>query len=200
MLAYVFWHRPASGVPEEDYEQALRRFHGSLAHTPPSGLIGSTALRAAELPWLPSGDGDTAGGYEDWYLLESWNALGVLEVAAVSRGHETAHHEAARRAGPGTGAIYKQIEGHASPADARLAVWVGRPGGQSDPTMADLLDDGLGPDAGSLWQRSLVLGPAPEFCLLYTSPRLPAETGVAASRLPVGWTLTAAARERVPDA
>jgi hypothetical protein len=189
MLAYVFWHRPATGVATEDYEQALTHFHASLARERPSGLIGSVSLRADELAWL-SGEG---AGYEDWYLLESWSAVGVLEVAAVSRGHQTAHHEAARRSGPGTGAIYKLIEGEAKPELARLAVWVTRPMGQGDPRIADLLDDGASGDAGSLWQRSLVLGPAPEYCLLHNSDESPA--GVAAGRLPAGWRATAVPRE-----
>ncbi len=193
MLAYVFWHRPAQGVEPGAYEQVLTRFHRSLAHSPPAGLLGSAALRAPELPWL-AGDGP---GYEDWYLVEGWSALGVLENAAVSRGHETAHREAARRAGAGTAAVYRRIEGDARPAQALLAVWITRPPGQVDPTMADLLDDGVAPAAGSLWQRSLVLGPAPEFCLLHTEPELPAETGLSPARLPAGWSTAVTAREAV---
>ncbi len=191
MLAYVFWHRAAEGVAEDEYEHALQRFHRSLAHSPPSGLISSVSLRAEGLPWL-AGEG---AGYEDWYLIESWSSLGVLEVAAVSRGHETAHHEAARRAGAGTAAVYKLLEGQPHPERARLGVWVSRPGGQSNPTMCDLLGDGFEPEAGSLWQRTLVLGPAPEFCLLHDDGELPAETGLASSRLPAGWSASPAARE-----
>jgi hypothetical protein len=192
MLAYVFWHRPADGVAAEDYEQALTHFHRSLAHAPPSGLLGSATLRAQRLPWLAPGD---QGGYEDWYLIESWSAVGVLEVAAVSRGHEGAHHEAARRLGAGTAAIYRRLEGNASPADCRLSVWVSRPPGEDDPTIANLLDDGVRRDEASLWQRALVLGPAPEFCLLHTAPQLPPDTGLGAERLPAGWRATSAARE-----
>jgi hypothetical protein len=196
MLAYVFWHRPAAGVASADYEQALLRFHHSLAHQPPCGLLGSTSLRAESLPWLEGGE---EGGYEDWYAVESWSAVGVLETAAVSRGHQTAHHEAARRAGAGAGAIYRRIEGEADPAAARLAVWVTRPGGQSDPTIAELLDDGVPARDGSLWQRALVLGPAPEFCLLHSASELPAGTGVADSRLPAGWSARVDSRRPVAD-
>jgi hypothetical protein len=196
MLAYVFWHRPAAGVAAADYEQALVRFQRSLAHQPPCGLLGSASLRAGSLPWLGSGDG---AGYEDWYLIESWSALGVLETAAVSRGHRTAHEQAARRAGNGTGAVYRRIEGEAQPSAARLAVWVRRPGGQKDPTMAELLEDGVEPAQGALWQRCLVLGPAPEFCLLHTQAELPADTGVAPSRLPAGWQAVLDTREALAD-
>jgi hypothetical protein len=195
MLAYVFWHRPAERVDAADYEQALQRFHRSLARMPPSGLIASASLRAESLPWL---GGDREEGYEDWYLLENWSSVGVLEVGAVSRGHESAHHEAARRSGAGTAAIYRLIEGEARPADCHLAVWVDRPAGHGDPTIADLLDDGVAPEDGSLWQRALVLGPAPEFCLLNTAPQLPPDTGVGAERLPAGWRASAARREPLP--
>jgi hypothetical protein len=196
MLAYVFWHRPAAGVTVADYERDLIAFHRSLAHQPPSGLLSSAALRASELPWLDGGEGS---GYEDWYLLESWGAVGVLEAAAVSRGHASAHDRAARHAGGGAGAIYRRVEGEGDPAAARSAVWVRRPNGQSDPTMADLLEDGMEAGDGALWRRCLVLGPAPEFCLLSTDPSA-AITGAAASRIPAGWTTAAAAREPVADA
>ncbi|MCW3032320.1 MAG: hypothetical protein QOK19_326 [Solirubrobacteraceae bacterium] len=197
MLAYVFWHRAAGGVDVEDYEQALSRFHRSLAHRPPCGLLGSVTLRAEQLPWLPAAGAGDSGGYEDWYLVENWSAVGVLELAAVSRGHQTAHGEAARRMGQGAGAIYKRLEGEAAPGDARLAVWVTRPRGQRDPTIAELLDDGVGPHDGALWQRTLVLGPAPELCLLHSAAELPPGTGLAESRLPPGWQAASAGRERL---
>jgi hypothetical protein len=198
MLAYVFWHRPGAGVAATDYERDLIAFHRSLAHQPPSGLLSSAALRASDLPWLDGGEGP--GGYEDWYLLESWGAVGVLEAAAVSRGHASAHDRAARHTSSGAGAIYKRIDGEAAPALARSAVWVSRPSGQTDPTMADLLEDGMGPGESALWRRCLVLGPAPEFCLLGADPPADTITGAAASRLPAGWTANAATRESVADA
>jgi hypothetical protein len=202
MLAYVFWHRPAADVPVERYEQALLAFHRSLAHRPPSGLCGSAALRAPELPWLAAAEGASVedGGYEDWYLLESWSAVGVLESAAVSRGHATAHAQAARRAGAGAGAVYRLLEGDGRAPQARLAVWVTRPPGQSDPTMADLLEDGIDPAGSALWRRCLVLGPAPEFCLLSSAPALGAETGLSAARLPAGWSAQSMARAPLGDA
>jgi hypothetical protein len=198
MLAYVFWHRPAAGVAVADYERDLTAFHRSLAHQPPSGLLGSAALRASELPWLDGGEG--SGGYEDWYLLESWNAVGVLEVAAVSRGHVSAHDRAARHAGSGAGAIYKRVEGEADPSAALSAVWVSRPSGQTDPTMADLLEDGMEAGESALWRRCLVLGPAPEFCLLGADPASGVISGAAASRLPAGWSAAVGRREPVADA
>jgi len=104
VLAYLFWHRPRPGSDTEGYEQALRVFHRSLAHRPPVGLRISSSFRVAELPWLagPEPQGTApAGGYEDWYLLEDYAALGVLNEAAVGRGHRTAHDHAARGLGAG---------------------------------------------------------------------------------------------------
>ena len=191
MLAYVFWHRAAPGVHADDYERALVRFHHSLAENPPAGFASSLTLRAAALPWL-AGEG---AGYEDWYLVENWTALGVLEAAAVSRGHAGAHDSAARAMGTGTGAVYRLLEGAQSLADMHTAVWVTRPPGVDDPQLADLLEDGFDPGRSALFQRCLVLGPAPELCLLSAETHLDAETGVAATRLPEAWRATSAARE-----
>ena len=184
MLAYLSWHRPAAGVEPAAYEQALERFHRSLAHRPPSGFRGSAAFRLAELPWLAGGESGESerAGYEDWYLLDDWAAVGVLEEAAVSRGHFTAHDRVASLAGVATGSVYRLIEGCARLDGAGVAVWVSRSPGHEHPSLSALLGDGMEPDLGGLWRRCLGLGPAPEFCLLASE----APPGVAPSRLPVG--------------
>jgi hypothetical protein len=193
MLAYVFWHRPAAGVEQAAYEHALERFHRSLAHRPPSGFRGSAALRLPELPWLAALAGaDEAGGYEDWYLLEDWSAVGVLEEAAVSRGHASAHDAAAARAGAAAGAIYRLVEGRPR-LDAERAVWVAHRPGHQPPSLGALLGDGIDPERDGLWRRCLVLGPAPEHCLLAGEPPLGAE----AARLPQGWSAQTLLRETV---
>lgn len=189
MLAYVFWHRAAAHA--EDYERALTRFHHSLSANPPAGFCRSLTFRASELPWL-GGDGL---GYEDWYLVENWTALGVLEAAAVSRGHEGAHDAAARAMGRGTGAVYRLLEGTANLEEVHTAVWVTRPAEAGGPQIAELLEDGFDPAVTALFQRSLVLGPAPELCLLNAERDAASETGVAATRLPAGWRAASAARE-----
>jgi hypothetical protein len=194
VLAYVFWHRAAAGVHADDYERALVRFHHSLTENPPAGFTTSVTLRAAELPWL-AGEGP---GYEDWYLVENWTALGVLEAAAVSRGHAGAHDSAARAMGTGTGAVYRLLEGAAELEDVHAAVWVTRPHGAEGAEVAELLEDGFDPAVTALFQRCLVLGPAPELCLLrgdevHAGPD--AETGVASTRLPAGWRAQNAPRE-----
>ena len=100
VLAYVYWHQPGAYAGRDaSYERALERFHRSLAHVRPSGFHHSSASWVPHLPWEdptergrsricmnPTGE-PPAGAYEDWHLLDGWSSLGVLEEAAVSRGH-----------------------------------------------------------------------------------------------------------------
>jgi hypothetical protein len=223
VLAYLSWHRAAAGVGRPAYEQALERFHRSLAHRPPSGFRGSATFRLSELPWLaPVAGAEAAAGYEDWYLLEDWTAVGVLEEAAVARGHLTAHEAIAGLAGCATGSVYRLVEGHArgfaghgmagvpldradregaAAADARsagavdTAVWVKRAPGHEHPSLGALLGDGMDRARDGLWRRCIGLGPAPEYCLLAGEPA----AGVASSRLPAGWAAQAIERAVVWD-
>ncbi len=183
MLAYVFWHRPRDGVERETYERATIAFHRSLARTPPAGLQGSASFRLAEVPWMGA-----RAGYEDWYVVEDFAALGVLNEAAVGRGHRSSHDRAAHLAGDGSAGVYALREG--SPClDARLAFWVSGPAGAP----AELLGDGIDPSNAGLWRRQLVLGPAPEHCLLADEP----PAGLAPTRLPAGWSALELRRERL---
>lgn len=245
MLAYLLWHRPRADVEREAYERAAEHFHRSLAHSPPAGFCGSALYRVGELPWLADAGTDRAL-YEDWYLVEDFTALGVLNEAAVAYGHRGAHEEIARRFGAGAGGLYGLVEGHARPraalgaggssgsagargsagagglpgacgsagaggspgacgspdahgsagargsaGAAQLAIWIARPPGAERGALGELLGDGMDTERSSLWRRSLVLGPAPEYCLL--GPRPPA--GVAPARLPEGWRVTVSPRE-----
>ncbi|TMK26396.1 MAG: hypothetical protein E6G62_02525 [Actinobacteria bacterium] len=207
MLAYLFWHQPLDTADVVAYERAQVGFHRSLHRSPPVGLCGSAACRVAHLPWIaPVLDGavqdPSAGrGYEDWYLVEDYAALGVLGGAAVGRGHRTAHDEAARRLGTGAGGLYALVEGERSEVGecaglesvgaATHAVWVARPPRSRDGVVGELLGDGMDRRHASLWRRQLVLGPAPEYCLL--SSELTA--GVAPTRVPPDWTVTIVERD-----
>jgi hypothetical protein len=200
VLAYLSWHCPASGVEVEAYERALAEFHRSLAHSVPSGFRGSASFRAPQLPWLAPaftpgevvGQASAASAYEDWYLLEDWAALGVLEEAAVSHAHVSSHDKVASLSGASTSAVYRFIEGHAGLDQAQVTVWVARAGGGYEhPSLSALLGDGMDPALDGLWRRCLGLGPAPEFCLLGSE----AAAGVAPSRLPQGWSATTLPRE-----
>jgi hypothetical protein len=206
VLAYLFWHRPHEPAAVEDYERAQVSFHRSLARSPPVGLCGSAVFRVAELPWPvpPAVAGEAqpparGPAYEDWYVVEDFAALGVLNEAAVGRGHRTSHDDLARRAGAGSGGLYALLEGDrrnirdlGGPlGGASLATWVQRPAGSPRPMLGELLGDGMDPRHASLWRRQLVLGPAPEFCLLaHETP-----PGAAPTRLPAGWTTTVVRRE-----
>ncbi|MGO8904223.1 MAG: hypothetical protein ACLQMH_01200 [Solirubrobacteraceae bacterium] len=194
MLAYIFWHRPAPGVEVAAYEGALEHFHRSLAHRPPSGFAGSASFRVPELPWLgEAGGSGPSMGYEDWYLLDSWSAVGVLEEASVSRGHVGAHDALAAKAGVSTGAVYRLIEGHAGLDAVRLGVWVTPASGHEPPAIAALLGDGMDPAGAGLWRRCIALGPGPEYCLLAAEP----SAGVADTRLPRGWSVISVSKDAV---
>jgi hypothetical protein len=185
VIAYVFWHRPAVGTEAAAYDAAQVHFHHSLAAHPPGGFVGSACLRA-QLPWL----GDGGAGYEDWYVLEDFAALGVLNEAAVGRGHATAHDAAARTMGDGTGSVYRLLDGFPSFAAVRLATWITPASGRADPLLEDFLVDGMAAQEAMLWRRQLALGPAPELCLL--SGEL--SDGARDTRLAAGWSATVAPR------
>jgi hypothetical protein len=187
VLAYVFWHRPREDVEQAAYEAGGVAFHRSLARTRPAGLRASASFRVAELPWLE-------GGYEDWYLVDDFAALGVLNEAAVGRGHRSAHDHAAHLTGAGSAGLYGFVEGGAS-LGLPLATWVTKPSGSSSAALGELLGDGMDPMNASLWRRQLVLGPAPEFCLLAEEP----SPGVSLTRLPQGWSARSLAREVLYD-
>jgi hypothetical protein len=188
VLAYLLWHRPTGSVGADVYEQAAQRFHRSLAHSPPAGFRASVTYRTGPLPWLGWSE-----GYEDWYLVEDFGALGVLNEAAVAHGHRTAHDEIAHRVDVAAGGLYGLLEGSPALDGERTTVWVARPQGAPAVTFAELLADGIDPSRGALLRRSLVLGPAPEYCVLADRP----PAGVAATRLPEGWSAAVGERRAI---
>jgi hypothetical protein len=188
MLAYVFWHRPAPGVAPEAYAASIARFHHSIAARPPAGFVRSASFSVPAPNWLGE-----LPAFEDWYVVEDFAALGVLNEAAVGRGHVSLHDAAARLAGPGTGGVYRLLEGTATLDHIRVAVWIERPRGVEPPLLAALLGDGMDAGHAGLWQRQLALGPAPEYCVL--AAEVPA--GVGAARLPRGWSATVADRSAI---
>jgi hypothetical protein len=187
MLAYVFWHRAADDVPAGSYEDALRRFHARLGKGAPGGFVESACLRASSVPWL----GDGGAGYEDWYVVEDFAALGVINEAAVARVNESAHDAAARLMGEGTGGVYRLLDGMPSFSGVHLASWITPAGGRSEALLEDFLADGMDREHASLWRRQMSLGPAPELCLL--AGELP--DGARSTRLAEGWRATVDVRE-----
>jgi len=143
VLAYVFWHRPA-GAGGAAYEARLAAFHRALGRT-------SAALWRPALPWL-AGAGP---GYEDWYLVADWAALGQLNLAAVSGARSAPHDAVAALAREGQAGVYAPL--HGGEPVAGDVTWLAKPPGTS---YADFHEE-LGKRPA--WQRQMTLGPAPEY-------------------------------------
>ncbi len=166
MLAYVFWHWPRTGVPQDRYESLQRRFHAALRDAPPPGFLGSTSDSISGASWISQ----SATAYEDWYLLENGSALDSLNDAAITASRQAPHDEAAAAAAGGTAGLYRLRLGRADGPAPTVAAWFPKPDGMSyaslDASIAPLLDS----RTDSLWYRRMVLGPTPEFCLRSASP------------------------------
>lgn len=147
MLAYLFWHRPEPEVARDDYERRLSAFHAVLAGR---GYT-TAAFRPERLPFAEH------DGYEDWYLIDDWAALGVLNEAAVDVRSRPTHDVVAGLSGHGWGAVYGLVGG--DPVPPLRARWLHRP------SVAGYAGFIVGLGEATVWQRQLVLGPAPEFCV-----------------------------------
>jgi hypothetical protein len=158
MLAYLFWHQPAENQPPHAYEQALVRFHRRLQEVPVPGLVASGTARVAGLPWMPG------AGYEDWYAVEDFSAVGLLNDAAVDAAHVEAHDLVAHAAGFGAAGLYALERGEMV-APGGYCVWVTKPTGLGYADFRAQLADQTSGEMVTVWRRQMVLGPAPEFRL-----------------------------------
>jgi hypothetical protein len=139
-LAYVFWHWPAR---PDGYESAIEQFHAALARP------GTATFRLERAPFASEHP-----PYEDWYPVDDWAAIGELNDYAVTGARRAPHDAVARASRTGAGAIFKRITDGPPLGEVRFAAWTHvRPEGV----------DGV-------WQRQLVLGPAPEYAVLAASP------------------------------
>ena len=152
MLAYVFAHRPGENVDSKTYERALVRFHDALAKEPPNGFVGSSSYRVA-------------GGYSDWYLVDSSAALDGLNAAAVSAARAPVHDMVAAMAVDGVGKLLTLVSGE-QPWGPGYEVRFAKPAGMSYPDLYRRLETWTGERGVSLWRRMMVLGPPPEFCVV----------------------------------
>jgi hypothetical protein len=177
VLAYVFWHAPPAGADAGPYEEALRSFHASLRDDPPDGFARSWALRVSGAAWLPGG-----AGYEDWYVLRGFADLGSLNQAAVSGRRRAPHDVVAGRSQHGAGGVYALWVGEPRVPEGVVA-WCAKPPG----TRYDAARDALASAGTTTWQRQLVLGPAPELCVVGGGPVPAGVTVVVTTRSEPVW-------------
>ncbi|HEV2814058.1 MAG TPA: hypothetical protein VGW10_12470 [Solirubrobacteraceae bacterium] len=141
-LAYVFWHWPGDAY---GYEERMQAFHTALARP------GSVTFRLQRAPWNSH---EPQGPYEDWYPVRDWAGIGELNDRAVTGAREEPHDIVAALSRRGAGAIYRHIAGDLPLDQVTFAAWT---------------DQRPDVDA-TIWQRQLVLGPAPEYAVLAASP------------------------------
>jgi hypothetical protein len=183
LLAYVFWHWKQAEVDAREYEARQRDFHAALASAPSSGFLRSFSGAVSQAPWAAGG----GEAYEDWYLLDDFKALGLLNEAAVSASRAAPHDAAAAVAAGGAAGLYRLRLG-AARQTPRVDHWFGKP----DSMQYGELFSQLGPLVdrvnGALWMRQMVFGPAREFCLHATAPvSLPAAFSVLVIPLRQVW-------------
>lgn len=174
MLAYIFWHRPYPGIPEDRYESTLREFHYELAKVLPPGFQSSAAYRISPTGWL-----DQRDGYEDWYFVDASWALDPLNRVAASGRMEEPHAAIAALMEKGCGGLYSLLFGEAIQAQRSRVVWLGRPRGIRYELILAELRRGLD-STTSCWRRQMVLSPAPEFALVGSLSLMPI--------VPPGWS------------
>jgi len=160
-LAYVFWHWPRPEVALRDYETKLASFMRSLNGARPSGLVEALSFRAEAVPWSPA-PGRT---YEDWYIVESFHALGVLNDAAVEGETKEPHDSIAKDYQKGAGGILRLVMGDFEPSLARYSTWIEKPIGPPYRSYYGEVSKALGDRKSDLWRRQMVLGPCPQFCV-----------------------------------
>jgi hypothetical protein len=164
MLAYVFWHWPFRETEQDRYESSLFDFHRSLVERKPDGFHEAYVFRLKETPW-----GSNQGlVYEDWYLVDDFHALGLLNEGAVTGVSRAPHDRIAQKADGGAGGVYRLRAGQPVLSRARHAVWFSKPRGLPYDDFYRGIPSLALAAGGGLWERQMVLGPAAECCLLAT--------------------------------
>lgn len=169
-LGYVFWHWPSRGTSRLAYERKLAAFHDVLGSHRPEGMLESASFREARRPWTAAG----GSAYEDWYLVADYSALGALNEGAVAGALRRPHDEVAADSLGGAGGLYALRRGRLGLREALFATWVSKPSRTAYQTFFARMSE-LEEAETAVWQRQMVLGPAPEFCVHSREPvRLPA--------------------------
>jgi hypothetical protein len=164
LLAYVFWHWKRPEVTTMDYEDRQRGFHAALGASPSPGFVNSFLHGVSNAPWAAASE-----AYEDWYLVQDFGALGLLNEAAVSGSRAQPHDLAAAVAAGGVAGVYGLRLGTAL-RQPQYAHWFGKPEGMPYRELFAQLAPVIDRVEGALWMRQMVLGPAREFCLHTTRP------------------------------
>jgi len=162
MLAYIFWHWRYPTVEETAYERRIVEFQEALRTQQPGGFQYSVVLKIERAPWV----GRDEDLYEEWYVVENSAALDALNEAAVSGVCKEPHNQVAKDAAGGAGGLFRLRAGEAGLATARVGLWFAKPAGMSYEALYKMLQSEVerAAGSGSVWQRQMVLGPAPEFC------------------------------------
>jgi hypothetical protein len=172
MLAYVFWHWSKPDVAPADYEQHQRAFHAALAASAPNGFLKSTSFRIdGQAPWLGG-----APAYADWYLVDNSAALDPLNAAAVSGVCEAPHTRVAQAMAAGAGLLLTLHTGAAQPdlSGASSATFLTKPREMTYAEFYQTVSAAPAATRSTLWRRTMVLGPTPEFtCLAPSPPQFP---------------------------
>lgn len=164
-LSYRFWHSPAPETDPDGYERDLAEFHRLLNEQGLAGLLGSLSHRLEGATWLEA----NGPVYEDCYIVEGSEVLDPLNDLAVSARLKQAHDRPALAAEAGAGGLYRLLGGPVAPA-VDWATWLTKPRHMPYPELYRQLSRWTtGPDV-CLWRRQMVLGPAPEFCILAPEP------------------------------
>jgi hypothetical protein len=177
MLAYVFWHWSKPDVAPADYEQYQRDFHAALARSAPRGFLNSAAFRIeGQAAWLGG-----APAYADWYLVQDSAALDPLNVAAVSGVCEVPHTTVAQAMAAGAGSLFALRDEAPAPVPpnlpaAQTLTFLTKPREMPYATFYATVAALPNNSNATLWRRTMVLGPTPEFALLTpAAPPLPPE-------------------------
>ncbi len=160
-MAYVLWHWPPPRTSQTSYDGKLVAFHESLAANAPEGLMDVLSFRVKGLPWVKP----RSQCREDWYLVSDFEALGALNEAAVAAPNRESHDEVARASAGLAAGLYRLREGQPRLRSARFATWIRKPARTAYQAFFDHIADLVGDLSTDLWQRQMVLGPTPEFCV-----------------------------------
>jgi len=94
--------------------------------------------------------------------VDDFAALGALNEAAVTGSRRDPHDAVGRRAAGGVGGVYLRLASATAAVD-RVA-WCAKPAGEPYAAFLGRLP------AAEVWQRQMVLGPTPEFCIFGAAP------------------------------